>query len=366
MTYEQATGKETVSEEHAEYFRTSAALDKENKLIARKLETPWFPTGWAVSINTNPDPDIKGFNRYDEVCKREMYPALGMNVDGIYFDCLEWHWHYDMNYNRSHFGYTDYPLTFSSSLDVPRPVIWSYASEYKFIKKVAEEMHQQGKYVMGNSFCWIPFAAGPLDVYGSELSWYIGADTKMARLQFARAMAYQKPVVFLLNEGLDDKVFTQSPYTGYKTYFERLLFYGFFPSFFSVNSTSNIYWADSAKYNQGRSYFKKYLPLIKAISQAGWQPVTSARLSNKEVRIERFGGSKDKDIYFTLYNPKATKTSTKVMIDAKGLDITKVFSIEEMIDGTALKYEIRDGTIEVPLTMNETSASLMKITRQAE
>jgi hypothetical protein len=363
-TYEQVTSTEAITSERAEYIHTSAALDKENKYIARKLETPWLPTGWAVSINTNPDPDIKGFNRYDEVCRREIYPALAMNVDGVYFDCIEWHWQYDMNYNRNHFQYADYPLTFSSSLDLPRPVIWNYASEYEFINKVASEMHQQGKYVMGNTFYWIPFAAGILDVFGSELNWYINDDTKMSRLQFIRAMAYQKPAVFLLNEGLDDTVFTQLPYAGYKRYFERMLFYGFFPSFFSVDASHDIYWADSAKYNRGRAYFKKYVPILQAISEAGWQPVTSAKLSSKQLKIERFGGIMDSVIYFTVYNPNATLTQTTVLVDAEELALTGTPNIEEMIDGTRLMCAWHGKRIEIPVTVHENSARVLKVTKQ--
>jgi hypothetical protein len=361
LTYEQVTGKETISGERAENIRTSAALDKENKLITRKLETPWFTTGWAVSINTNTDPDIKGSNAYDYVCKREIYPALAMNIDGIYFDCLEWYWQYDMNYNRSHFEYSDYPLTFSSSLDKPRPVIWCYASDYKLMNKVANEMHEKGKYVMGNGYGWIPFAAGVLDLFGSELNWHSKVETGIARLQFYRAISYQKPIVFLLNEGMDDKVFTQPPYDGYKLYFERMLFYGFFPSFFSVNSSNNVYWTDSVKYNQGRPYFKKYIPLIKEISLAGWQPITLARLSNKELRIERFGAQESNNIYFTVINPNTKGSQITITIDTRYLNINKVLSIEELIEGKKLKYKQSSGSIEVMLDVKEKSTCLIKL-----
>jgi hypothetical protein len=364
LTYEQVAGNETISEKHAEYIQTSAALDKEDKLIARRLETPWFETGWAASINTNMDPDIKGFNRYDYVAREEMYPAIEMNVDGIYFDCIEWHWHYDMNYNRRHFEYTDYPLTFSSSLDKPRPVIWSYSSQYEFMNRVADEMHKKGKYVMGNTFYWIPFAAGILDLFGSELSWYIKEDTKMARFQFLRAIAYQKPAVFLLNEGLDDKLFIEPPYEGYKIYFEKMLFYGFFPSFFSVNAVDNIFWSDSTMYNKARPFFKKYIPLIKEISLAGWQPVSLARASNKEIKLERFGNEEGNSIYFTLLNPGAKESKTEVILDVHNLNINKILNIEEMVEGRELDYKINTGSILITLNVKENSTRLIKINKQ--
>jgi hypothetical protein len=361
LTYEEAVGTATSSDTHAAYMRSSAGMDKAGKLIARKLETPWFPSGWAVSINTNTDPDLKGVSRYDFEREHEINPALKMNVDGIYFDCLEWHWQYDLNYNRSHFASTDYPLTFSSSVQPTRPVIWCYASNYEFIKRIADEMHSQGKLVMGNSFTWIPFAAGVLDIFGSELSLYVQADTKMSRLQFARAMADQKPVVFLLNEGLDDTVFTRPPYRGYQIYFDRLAFYGFFPSFFSVNATSNNYWADTAKYEKGRPFFKTYIPIIRQMSRAGWQPVTYAKLSNKGLLIERFGAAEDSSLYFSVYNPHAGDQQTVVMLDAVRLGLPDIAGIDELISGRALSFKRAGATFEVPLSLKGLSTQVISV-----
>jgi hypothetical protein len=362
LTYAQVTAGRAIPERHTEYLRTSAALDKDGKLIARKLETPWFPTGWALSINANTDPDIEGFNRNNYVRRHEIEPALAMNVDGIYFDCVEWHWHYDMNYDQRQFRFADFPLTFSSSLEIPRPVIWSYASNYEFMNRVADEMHRMGKLVMGNTICWIPFAAGILDVFGSELSWYIPADMKMERFQFLRAVAKQKPVVFLLNEGLDDSAFTQSPYGGYRTYFDRMLFFGFFPSFFSVNATSNIYWADSARCNQGRPFFKKYIPLINEISRAGWEPVTLAVSGDRRVRVERFGAAGSDTIYFTLYNPTPGDLQTALTVETSRLRLNEIGGVEELIDGEKPGCTSNGDALEIALCVKGNAARLVKIT----
>ena len=74
----------------------------------------------------------------------------------------------------------------------------------------------------------------------------------------------------VLNEGLNDKAFTDFPFEGYEIYFEKLLAYGFFPSFFSTDASSNPYWMDVEKVENGRPFFKKYIPIIKQISGAGW------------------------------------------------------------------------------------------------
>jgi hypothetical protein len=147
---------------------------------------------------------------------------------------MEWNWHHDLNYREDHFAYTDYPLTFSGT--VGRPAIWHFSSEYEFMKKISDEMHSQGKLAMGNGHGWNPFAAANLDLFGAELSWYASDAHNVEALDFKRAISFQKPIVFLLNEGLNDKAFTEAPFPGYEIYFEKMLAYGFFPSFFSVDA----------------------------------------------------------------------------------------------------------------------------------
>ncbi len=366
MKYKNLDSDNVIPKKYKEMLQNSATLDKNNMWQARKLKTPWFKTGWAVSITTNANPTIPGFNRYDMVRKDEIDPAIKMSVDGIYFDSMEWNWHYDLNYNQKHFAFTNYPLTFSASLKTPKPAIWNYASEYEMMNTVAKEMHLKGKLTMGNGFGWTPFAPGILDLFGSEFSWYENADSTKESLQFIRAISYQKPIVFLLNQGLDDKIFNEPPYDGYRQYFERMLFYGFFPSFFSVNSATDPYWQDSIRYNIGRPFFKKYIPLIKEISNAGWQPVTFARLNNSELKIERFGTRESNKIYFTIYNASAEESETEISIDTKSLNISKILSVEELIGGKKLNFRKTLDSMEVKINVEPKSTCLIKIIKSDE
>ena len=361
MKYGELVGDSVIDKKVQAMLKTSASFDANGRWEARRLKTPWFKTGWAVSITTNADPDITGANRYNMVREEEINPALKLNADGIYFDSMEWNWHYDLNYNQEQFKYTDYPLTFSASLADPKPAIWNYASEYKMMKRIADEMHLKNNLVMGNGFAWTPFAPGVLDLFGSEFSWYMSADSTEKSLEFIRTISYQKPIVFLLNEGLDDKVFNEPPYGGYTTYFERMLFYGFFPSFFSVNSSSDPYWQDSVRYNIGRPFFKKYIPLIKEVAEAGWQPVTYARAANNEIRIERFGTNNDTVIYFTVLNPNNKKINVSINLDGVSLNIKKILSVEELVEGKQLNYSKVDSVVKLNLNLKGKSTRLIKI-----
>jgi hypothetical protein len=363
MQYKDLVSGNAISKAEKEMLETSALLDENNLWQARKLKTPWFQTGWAVSITTNANPGITGLNRYDTVRKEEIDSAIKLNADGIYFDSMEWNWHNDLNYNKKHFEFANYPLTFSASLKEPKPAIWNYTSEYEMMNQVANEMHLKGKLTMGNGFGWMPFAPGILDLFGSEISLYMNQDSTQKSLQYIRAISCEKPIVFLLNEGLDDKVFTAPPYDGYRQYFEKMLFYGFFPSFFSTNSSSDPYWQDSTRYNTGRPFFIKYIPLIKEISGAGWQPVTYARLSNNELKIERFGKKENNEIYFTVINPDLKDISTTITIDTKNLNIKEISVIKEIIKQKELAYKKMKNSLEIKMNINGKSTRLIKINK---
>ena len=335
IAYDTLVSDKIIPFDHRLYLKNSATEDKNGRFQARRLETPWFRSGWAVSITTNCNPDLPGTNRYQYVWESEIKPAVNMNVDGIYFDSMEWNWNHDLNYRSDHFKYTNYPLTFSKA--VARPAIWNFTSEFEFMKKVSDEMHSQGKYAMGNGHGWNPFAAVNLDLFGAELNWYSSGDHNMEALDFKRSISFQKPIVFLLNEGLNDKAFTVAPYEGYRIYFEKLMGYGFFPSFFSVNASSDPYWEDQKKIENGRPFFKKYIPIIRQIAAAGWEPVTGAICNAGSIRIERFGYANK--LFFTVRNNGSQDVSCEVKLEKEELGIQREISAIEMVSGEKVKID---------------------------
>jgi hypothetical protein len=343
IDYNTLRSSEIIPKAQKAFLDISATEDKNGLWQVRRLKTPWFKSGWAVSITTNCNPDILGENRYRDILRNEINPATKLNVDGIYFDSMEWNWHNDLNYRKEHFKYTNYPLTFSKEVD--SPAIWNFTSEFEIMKKVADEMHLQGKLVMGNGHAWNPFAAANLDLFGAELSWYSSGDHDTRALDFKRAISFQKPIVFLLNEGLNDTAFTRFPYKGYEIYFEKLLAYGFFPSFFSEDASSDPYWQDSVKVERGRPLFKKYIPIIKQLSQAGWQPVTYATTGARTIRMERFGVPDN--LFFTIRNNGKIDTDCIISLDLQALGIDK-YSANEMISQHSIKVNRNHLNLKLP------------------
>jgi hypothetical protein len=125
-----------------------------------------------------------------------------------------------------------------------------------------------------------------------------------------------------------------------------MMAYGFFPSFFSVDASNDPYWQDKKKIENGRPFFKKYIPLIEEISGAGWEPVTAAKVSNEGMRVERFG-TRDK-YYFTVRNNGSKDASCNLEIDLKELNIDTKFSAFEMVTGKQVEFKANRIPLQVP------------------
>jgi hypothetical protein len=88
-------------------------------------------------------------------------------------------------------------------------------------------------------------------------------------------------------------------------YFQRSLAYGIFPGMFSHNAADAPYWQNPAWYDRDRDLFKRYIPIVKRVAEAGWQPVTAMHCDNPLVRVERFGPG-GSELYFTVHTTAAS------------------------------------------------------------
>jgi len=173
-------------------------------------------------------------------------------------------------------------------------------------------------------------------------------------LCFKRALAYQKPYCFLMNTHFPD--FTLDLI---ERYMKRSLFFGCFPGMFSENASTNHFFANPVWYNASRPLFKKYIPLIQRIAQAGWEPITYARTSVPEVYVERYGRKSSTELFFTLLNDSADKREFTLEIDAEELGLTKNNSAKELISGRNITFSRTGGKLTARLTLESEDALLI-------
>ena len=298
----------------------SGVHGRDGKLFIKIMDEPWCK-GFAAVLN--PDPELattrSAHVNQAQFALEQYRQALaapskdrheGVYVDGSP-DTYEYYLGADpLNYRREHFRTADYPLSFESATKrVGRVRMFENA---KYLKCLARYMHSRNLLIMCNGpmrrqgfyNCFVdvpgteidralnPIGTTPHRIWKGPYEWF----------PFVRAWCYHKPYVVLLN---------QANYRTFdvKAFFNKCALYAIYPGFFATEFKvggewkSGAYWGAKELYARDRRLFKTYMPIIRRLSKAGWEPLTYVRSRQRAVQIERFGkltprGAK----YLTVYN----------------------------------------------------------------
>jgi hypothetical protein len=275
------------------------------------------------------------------------YNASDYPCSGFYIDSLSsiWDWPEIDNYRREHWRYADCPLVFSYS--TKQPVLLGAMSQHDYLTQTRKDMVNVNKYIAANIF---PFAytfhGHLIDVLGSEV-WEIQMNDDDASRR--RTMSYQKTNSNLLHwsEHGNDSITNKEM----KTYMNDQMFYGMFPAIRtpSGNAGSIMYWDNATLYERDRNLFKKYIPIIKTISAAGWEPIPYATCDNPDIKFERYG-SLTEDLYYTVASYNVTTESDVLSVDLSklGFDGT-VAEVKELVTNTTSTQSVEDEKVLIAI-----------------
>jgi hypothetical protein len=317
----------------AQISQTASMSDDSGQPALLFREEPWC-RGAVWSLNPNPALPVETnipavadvpapearYNAatvyWNEALKQSLYGTNARaRLDGEYLDSLEGYVTADLNFRREHFQHTSVPLTFAS--DTKRPALHKGLAVFEFTKWLSDDIHRSDKLMFANGVpSRFSFLCPWLDVLGTETDWLQNGKyrpTSDRQMSLWRTMSGAKPYLLLMNTDFD--AFNSELV---ERYFQRSLFYGMFPGMFSHNAADNPYWQNPKWYNRDRALFKKYLPLIKRVAEAGWQPVTFAGCDNDQVWVERFGPDANGSIWFTMFNDTAKPQTGTLHLEATG------------------------------------------------
>ncbi len=304
-------------------------IERRPRFISVSLQSPtWTPDSTVLWIDdvslTAGDRELLTNGGFEEA---ELLPC---RLDGVYLDTMECY-EANLNYRRSHWPYAEEPLTFDSARS---PALHQVFSHVTFARRMAEWMHSTGRLTFGNCTPVTPFAAPYLDVLGTEFFWKPGGKwTPMsdAEFSFIRFMARGKPYCALQYSDLSVEEQTR--------YVKRCLFYGVFPSNQAAPS-GGWYWADPIVVDRHRPVFAKYVPIIKDVAEAGWEPLTLARSDDPDVWIERFG--RGESFYLTVFNSASTRKAAVVTLDPR-CGATGKSSLIDVLSRKSVRWEPSGG-----------------------
>ena len=296
----------------ARAWRGSVMRDEDGARVGRVMDTPWCRGAiWLLS----PLPDIAGVCEYKvkntEADFAKFYAKpFPVGQDGEYIDSAEGYLTPTLDFNRAVFAASDTPLVFSSDED-HRPALFKGLSMYEYVRRTAARVWPRGRFVMANGvpgrWPWLP---AYVDVGGTETKW-IDEEGRWRpeshrSLLYKRALSMGKPYCYLQNVD-----FEKFAYADMENFMRHCVAYGLFPGCFSHNASEGHYFTRPEVYNRDRPLFKKYVPLCKMLSEAGWRPVnTLVASTDARVFVEQFGAR-----YVTVFN--SARETVKVRLTAK-------------------------------------------------
>lgn len=300
----------------ARTIANSGVYGETGALRARGYVARWGGYNWAL----NPAPDAVpdgNFSRFKATYEWEIEPKLAMGVDGIYLDSIVGSWTTIPNYRRGHLEGANYPLTFSKQGRRPAQLgVWN---QYEFVEHLSKDLHARGKLLMGNIFPWEwVFFNHHLDVLGHEV---FGPEAP-ARLRAQRTLAYHKPYTWLMQ--LKPEVSAEARQTAMR----QAMSYAILPNI--VGGTR-----DPAVYSRFRHLFRKYMPTIIAMAQAGWEPITHATCATPGVTVERFGPS-GQALFLSVRNDMDEPVEARVDADLKALGLPGLPGARRLPEGDSL------------------------------
>ena len=317
---------------------TSGYHDADGRFACRLRDTPWC-NGAVWSMNSMPliAGEVTDFaTKWNaEVRERFHGPKATGQLDGEYVDSSEGYVTDVLDFRRDHFKAARTPLVFES--DSHRPAIFRGLIAFEYVRALEKEMRKRGKLMMANGApTRLPWLVPMLDVCGTETNWHRSGTWRPMSdtdLFYRRALCGPKPYCFLMNTEFEafgpDLV---------EKYMVRCLAYGMFPGFFSHNASEGHYFSRPDLYNRDRPLFKKYVPLIKRVAEAGWQPVTFVRSSEAKVTVERWG-----DRYLTVFNDSGERRTATLTLE--GLPAPR--ACRDLVHGRSVAWQ--GGTTKVAL-----------------
>ena len=351
LVREAAAGSDPEKRSWAQTVMNSGSHDRLGRFNVMFVNAPW--TNGAVWV-LNPNPRLpappgevtKATKSWTAAIRDQLYGRSARGVlDGEYLDSIEG-WAEVLDFRRESIAYAKTPPTFTP--DSCETVVPTWFSVWEFAETMRSDLVQMNRLLMANGTPWRLHAFAPLlDVMGTETNWLPGgtwqADSDEVFL-LRRTLCRHKPYLLLQNTDFD----RFGPEL-VERYFQRSLFYGVYPSMFSIDAATNNYWQMPKWHDRDRHLFRKYVPLVRRLSVAGWEPITHAKASPETIFIERFG-----DRYLTLMNSTATPIRCTVSVDLARLfgdGRFRHYTANDLITGHTVASGPADGPVSFELEM---------------
>lgn len=357
----------------------SGIIDTDNRKVIVVRDTLWGNKSVTFKINPNPDLFADEHRRTTGSLALELaakWIKMHPEYDGMFVDSMGANWPAVLNYRKEHFTYARYPLTFDPEGKV---ALQNDISHYEYIESLRKLMRASNRLVLANGvyvydsrgrnkptketggiekqavsamFNEFLAAAVPPEHYrvGTRIGRFFdsalfdvassefGVKATLQQCRDVRVLLGRKPYAFLNYHWEDQAKINE--------FVNRCLSYGIFASTSTNFFSGVIYETNPNGYLRDKPLLDWYVPLVRTLTKAGWEPVRYAQVDNKAIATERFGSGST--VYYTFFNDTDTAQTGTLSIDlaALGFDPAKA-AIKEI--GRQSKLEQKNGAVTLSL-----------------
>lgn len=364
-----------------EEITSSAVQVSDGRFCIQLRNTPWGDN--SVTFKINPNPDLfadKGGTNVGRLALElaDEWLAKHPRYDGIFVDSLGVNWPAVLNYRPDHFVYARYPLTFDRQ---GRVALQNAISHYEYMDTLRTKMYATGRLTLGNGVYAYNSRKGPtgqrgtpdvgtqtvdkesnefIDRPDSEPEHYrpgtklgrffngalldaasseVGVRATIERCEDVRVIMGPKPYAFLNYHWENGTEVTE--------WINRCLGFGIYASSNTNWNTGVQYEIAANGYLRDKPLLDWYVPLVRRLTAAGWQPATYATVTGKGVYSERFG--RGDTVYLTLFNDNKEPVTSEVQVDLAALGLAgRSVSITEIARQTEI-YRTPEGRLRLTL-----------------
>lgn len=321
-------------------FLNSAVYDTDGKYMQNSVRT--YSAGAFIEMNTSCLPTIHSSRwgdmsrgllsyRYETLKDAERCAAGGARLEGVYFDSIgNWSDIAAEDHRPEHFQFAKYPLTFSCATGAP--VVSGLAAMAEYMQFI----RQKSYITMANSDCaYAAYAAPFLDMVGAgeNFSEEAAADEALSHL---RSVAFRKSVSFG-NTGM-----LSAPAAEAEARFRLLLLY---------NIHAGIFCSDVAALDRVRPLYQRYVPLMREMGEAGWEPVTWATADDPQLWVERYGPGPSGRSYFAVRNPTGRSLTAALRVEPSGFarPLISGISVADALTGREIVSQRSVSKLMIPI-----------------
>jgi len=237
-------------------------------------------------------------------------------------------------------------------------VLLQLFSTWQFARWVADDVHARAGVMHGNGGALWPFFPALLDVTGQET----GGILREPTMAMARTLLRNKPYSPLLNTR-----FENLPPGYIEDYFHQSLLWDIFPSFFNGSYFEGGKWITAhffkqpELYNQARPLYRKLIPILRRMFAAGWEPVTLARATPAEVRLERYGPGSAGEVLLAAFNPGAEPVQAQITLDAEALPPDASGKVTGLVSGAELTSNMTEAKLQITVPLPAGRCEVVRI-----